>query len=70
MKNFLLKLNKIIEDNYTRIRVYLSVILCATLLYSVKDIPIFQDYMTIFTLLVLTPLVIYLFVKYLFYKKG
>ena len=70
MKELLLKLENFIKNDPTRVRVYLSVIFCIIILFQIKDIPIFQDQMTILGLLVIAPLIIYLFVKFLFYKKG
>lgn len=70
MKELSTKLNSFIKNDPTRVRVYLATIFMVIMLYSVKDIPIFQDYMSLMGIFVLTPLVIYLFVKYIFYKKG
>lgn len=69
MKNLIYKLENFIKNDPTRVRVYLATIFMIIMLYSIKDIPIFQDYMALLGIFVLTPMLIYLFVKYIFYKN-
>lgn len=57
-------------DELKNTKVYLSLIFCFIVLYQLKDTAIFEDKITIITIFVIVPIAIYLFVKYLFYKKG
>lgn len=52
------------------LKVFLSLIFFLVIFYILKDTPIFQDKSTLIFLFVVAPILIYLFVKYLFYKKG
>lgn len=52
------------------IKLFLSLVFCVVMFYQFKDTVIFQDKFMVLTLFLVAPLLIYLFVKYLFYKKG